>query len=72
MDRVIVAGDSGNDIDMIADCPNAIVVANHEVGLLDKLPSQSIYLARRRHAAGVLEGLVAYLEKIESTVGMAA
>ena len=55
----IVAGDSGNDIDMLTTCGRAIVVGN-ALPELDALPRHSgLYRARARHANGVLEGLAA-------------
>ena len=41
----IVAGDSGNDRDMLRACPNAIIVANHEAAL-DDLGERSQRLCR--------------------------
>ncbi len=53
----IVAGDSGNDIDMLTTCGRGIVVGN-ALPELDDLPRRpGLYRARARHAAGVLEGL---------------
>lgn len=55
--RVMAAGDSGNDLDMIADCRNAVIVANAEADLLALAGRDHVYLSRQPHAAGVLEGL---------------
>lgn len=56
--RVFAAGDSGNDTDMLTACHNPILVGNHapEVEHLQNLPG--IYISRRHHAAGTLEGLI--------------
>ena len=54
--RVVVAGDSGNDLDMFVDPYKGIVVANADPEL-KALPGDNIYQAQARHAAGVLEGL---------------
>lgn len=58
LSRVHAAGDSGNDLDMLQACPNAIVVANHEPALAALRATGRAYFARRPHAAGVLEALV--------------
>ncbi len=58
--QVFAAGDSGNDTDMLTTCENAILVANHasEVAKLARHPN--VYLSRRSHASGALEGLLAH------------
>lgn len=56
-EAVVAAGDSGNDLDMIAACANGIVVANAEPELAALSTRPNVYLAGRPHAAGVLEGL---------------
>ena len=62
-DRVFAAGDSGNDLDMLAACRNPILVANHsdELESLRRLPV--VYLAHRPHAGGVVEGMRAYARR---------
>ena len=55
----IAAGDSGNDIDLFERAPRAIAVANHSQELRPALGRPGIYVARARHADGVLEGLAA-------------
>ncbi len=60
LERVMVAGDSGNDTDMIRACPNAIVVANCEDALRRAGREHGAFMATRPHAAGVLEGLMAF------------
>ena len=67
MDRIIAAGDSGNDLDMLKECPNAIVVANCEPELRKLSTRGQAYLARRNHAAGVLEGLAVYLDQMDTS-----
>ncbi len=53
----IVAGDSGNDIDMLTACGDGIIVGN-ALRELDALPPRAgLYRARGNHADGVLEGL---------------
>lgn len=58
--HVYAAGDSGNDLDMLDSVRNGIVVANHSAELAPLLGRPSIYLARRPHAGGVLEGMRAF------------
>jgi sucrose-6F-phosphate phosphohydrolase len=56
LDQVVVAGDSGNDIDMFMEPFRGIVVGNADDDLR-ALEGDHIYLATRDHAAGVLQGL---------------
>lgn len=58
LSRIHAAGDSGNDLDMLQACPNAIVVANHEAALASLRATGGAYFATAPHAAGVLEALV--------------
>ncbi|MCH2486819.1 MAG: HAD family hydrolase, partial [Erythrobacter sp.] len=60
LDQVIVAGDSGNDSDMIQACPRSVVVANCEEELRVLGRRHGSFMATRPHAAGVLEGLIAH------------
>lgn len=53
---LVVAGDSGNDLDMFLAAPNRIAVANARTELIDALPPGSFYHARHPFAAGVHEG----------------
>ncbi|QQN74144.1 HAD-IIB family hydrolase [Croceicoccus sp. YJ47] len=57
---VFAAGDSGNDIDMLTDCRNAILVGNHAPELARLSERDNVYLTRRHHAGGTLEGIVAH------------
>jgi sucrose-phosphate synthase len=54
---VIVAGDSGNDIEMLRSAPNAIIVGNHSDGLAEHRDLRRCYVARGHHAHGILEGV---------------
>lgn len=56
VDRVLVSGDSGNDLDMLTSGARAIVVANAGPELAH-LDGDRIYRARRGYADGVLEGI---------------
>lgn len=55
--RIMVAGDSGNDTDMLKGGSPATVVANHgaELEVLRGYPD--VYFSQASHAHGVLEGL---------------
>lgn len=63
LDRVFAAGDSGNDLDMLETCRNGILVANHSMELASLLGRPTIYLARRAHAGGIVEGMRAFEER---------
>ena len=58
--KVIVAGDSGNDADLLVCGAKAVVVGNYSAELEPVLNNENVYLAEARYAAGVLEGLRAY------------
>ncbi|MCX8996162.1 HAD family hydrolase [Rhizobiaceae bacterium BDR2-2] len=58
-DRMVVAGDSGNDLAMFELSARAIAVGNARRELIEAMPPGKTYRARAPHAAGVLEGLVA-------------
>ena len=62
-DRVYAAGDSGNDLDMLDAVRNGIVVANHSAELAPLIGRPTIYLSRRPHAAGIVEGMRAFALK---------
>ena len=55
-EQVVVAGDSGNDVDMFIPPYRGIVVGNADPDL-KQLKGEHIYHARAFYAAGVLEGL---------------
>ncbi|WP_110669919.1 HAD-IIB family hydrolase [Salinicola halophilus] len=56
-DALYVAGDSGNDLDMLSSVPCSIVVANHSDGLLEAPGMTHAYAADAAHALGVIEGV---------------
>ena len=56
-ERLVVAGDSGNDLDMMTCGVMGIVVANHGPELEPLRGREGIYFAARPFAGGVLEGL---------------
>lgn len=59
--RVLAAGDSGNDLDMLSD-PRylAVAVGNAEAELQKLNGDTRVYVADLPHAAGVLEGVERY------------
>ena len=56
--QVFAAGDSGNDADMLTACENAILVGNHDAEVADIAVRSNVYVSRRSHGGGTLEGLV--------------
>lgn len=60
IERCLVAGDSGNDAEMLTGNTLGVVVGNHQKDL-DGLKGQpGIYFAQGHHAWGVLEGIDHY------------
>ncbi len=62
-DRVVVAGDTGNDANMFEEFAKGVVVANAKpelVALARALGSDRVYCAQNPYAAGVEEGLEHY------------
>jgi len=58
--KVMVAGDSGNDEDMIRGNTNGLVVGNHSEELEKLRGRPRVYFSGKTHAAGIIEGLVHY------------
>jgi sucrose-phosphate synthase len=58
--RVMVAGDSGNDEDMIAGASRGLVVGNHSVELENLRNRPNIYFSQAKYAAGIIDGLKHY------------
>lgn len=58
--QVLVAGDSGNDVDMIRGSSLAIVVGNHHSELKTLKKLERIYFAEGYYARGILEGIDHY------------
>lgn len=54
---VFVAGDSGNDVEMLRARVQAIIVANYSDGLAGHAALQHSYVARTSHARGIIEGV---------------
>ena len=55
-----MAGDSGNDIDMLAGETLGVVVGNHTPELEELRGRPRVYFAAESHAWGVLEGIRHY------------
>jgi len=55
--RVIVAGDSGNDLAMFHALRMAIAVANSRPELIESADPERTYFSTQPHALGVIEGL---------------
>ena len=60
LEKIIVAGDSGNDADLLTCGAKAVVVGNYSTELEPVLHDKNIYVAKAFYAAGVLEGLGHY------------
>ena len=58
--HVMVAGDSGNDEDMIAGASRGLVVGNHSEELEHLRNRANIYFSKARYAAGIMDGLRHY------------
>lgn len=63
-ERVFVAGDSGNDLTMFQQGFRGIVVANAHPEL-KRLNSDAVYHCKKPYAAGVVEGLEHWLNKVD-------
>jgi sucrose-phosphate synthase len=59
-DRILVAGDSGNDLDMLAGETLGVVVDNHTPELEELRGRPRICFAKGHHGWGVLEGIRHY------------
>ena len=58
--HVFAAGDSGNDVDMLTACENAILVGNHAEEVASLAARGNVYRSRRENASGALEGVLAH------------
>ena len=65
---VFVAGDSGNDIEMLRARVQAIIVANYSDDLASNAALKHSYVARRTHARGIIEG-VSHFRRMLADVG---
>ncbi len=60
MQRVLVAGDSGNDEEMLSGRSLGVVVANYSDELEVLRSADDVYFAEREYAWGILEGVERY------------
>ncbi|BCO08717.1 sucrose-phosphate synthase [Desulfolithobacter dissulfuricans] len=58
--HVMVAGDSGNDEDMISGPARGLVVGNHSQELESLRGKANIYFSKANYAAGIIDGLKHY------------
>ena len=59
-ERLLVAGDSGNDADMLSGETLGVVVGNHTDDLEELRGRGRVFFAEAEHARGILEGVAAY------------
>jgi sucrose-phosphate synthase len=60
LNRFLVAGDSGNDSEMLSGDTMAVVVGNHSHELAELKGQHNIYFAQAGYALGILEGMAHY------------
>lgn len=60
MEKVVAAGDSGNDLALFQAAAKNIAVGNARAELLDACPAGKTYRAKAPHAAGIYEGLIEF------------
>ena len=65
-ENIVAVGDSGNDLDMLRECRNAILVGNHDADLDPLVAAPHVYVARRSHAGGVMEGHLLHVRRRKS------
>jgi sucrose-phosphate synthase len=56
----LVAGDSGNDLEMLLGDTQAVVVSNHSAELEKLRGLEQVYFAEAPSASGILEGMAHY------------
>ncbi|RJX33690.1 MAG: HAD-IIB family hydrolase [Desulfurivibrio sp.] len=59
-ENVMVAGDSGNDEDMLRSRCRGLVVGNHSRELEHLRGKRGIFFSRHRYAGGIIDGLIHY------------
>ncbi|MDD2741121.1 MAG: HAD-IIB family hydrolase [Rhodocyclaceae bacterium] len=60
LDRFLVAGDSGNDREMLTGDTLGVVVGNHSAELAPLRGREQVFFASQRCARGILEGIAFY------------
>jgi sucrose-phosphate synthase len=58
--NIMVAGDSGNDADMLQGKTRGLIVGNHSEELEYLKDAPRIYFSQEEYAAGIIEGLYHY------------
>ncbi|OYY82384.1 MAG: hypothetical protein B7Y34_02740, partial [Methylophilales bacterium 16-45-9] len=64
VEHCLVAGDSGNDIEMLLGDTLAIVVGNHSQEIAHLRDETQVYFAKAHYAAGIMEGIAHYQPKL--------
>lgn len=64
VEHCLVAGDSGNDIEMLLGDTLAIVVGNHSQEIAHLRNATQVYFAQAHYAAGIMEGIAHYQPKL--------
>lgn len=64
VEHCLVAGDSGNDIEMLMGDTLAIVVGNHSQEIAHLRDGTQVYFAKAHYAAGIMEGIAHYQPKL--------
>ncbi len=67
LQRILVAGDSGNDREMLCGSTLGVVVGNYSPELKNLPATSNIYFATEKYAGGIIEGLqhFGFLEEME-------
>ncbi len=60
LESFLVAGDSGNDLEMLVGDTMAVVVGNHKPELEELRGRDRVYFASAPYAGGILEGIASY------------
>lgn len=68
--RCLVAGDSGNDVEMLLGDTLAIVVGNHSPEIAHLRQGTQIYFAQQHYAAGIIEGIAHYVPALKSVLAI--
>lgn len=67
LEKIITAGNSGNDLDMLSGKTWGVVVSNHSSELKVLKKNKSVYFAHGRLSRGVLEGIQHHLDNLDLT-----
>ncbi len=67
-ERIVAVGDSGNDLDMLKQSRNAVLVNNYDADLTSIAKAPNVYVARRSHAGGAMEGHILHTRRRKAAV----